>query len=55
MLDEFTSATAYHRKYAIRVLKNQRQVHPPRKGKTKTYKTLYGGEVVQALEQIWEI
>ena len=55
MLDEFTSATGYHRKYAIRVLKNQRQVQNHRKGKTKTYKTLYGGEVVQALEQIWEI
>lgn len=26
MLDEFTSATGYHRKHAIRVLKNQRQV-----------------------------
>jgi len=55
MLDEFTSATGYHRKYAIRVLKNQRQVQNHRKGKTKTYKTLDGGEVVQALEQIWEI
>ena len=30
MLDEFTSATGYHRKYAIRILKNQVQVqnHP---------------------------
>jgi len=26
MLDEFTSATGYHRKYAIRILKNQRPV-----------------------------
>ena len=26
MLDEFTSATGYHRKYAIRVLKNKVQV-----------------------------
>ena len=55
MLDEFTAATRYHRKYAIRVLKNQRQVQNHLKGKTKTYKTIYGGEVVQALEQIWEI
>jgi hypothetical protein len=55
MLDEFTSATGYHRKYAIRVLKNQVQVQNHLKGKTKTYKTVYRDEVVQALEQIWEI
>jgi len=55
MLDEFTSATGYHRKYAIRVLKNQRQVQNHLKEKTKTYKPIYGGEVVQVLEQIWEI
>jgi hypothetical protein len=55
ILDEFTSATGYHRKYAIRVLKNQVQVQNHLKGKTQTYKTIYRGEVVQALEQIWEI
>jgi hypothetical protein len=55
ILDEFTSATGYHRKYAIRVLKNQVRVQNHLKGKTKTYKTIYRGEVVQALEQIWEI
>ena len=55
ILDEFTSATGYHRKHAIRVLRNQRQVQKHLKGKNKTYKRLYGGEVVQALEQIWEI
>ena len=55
MLDEFTSATGYHRKHAIRVLKNQVQVQNHLKRKTKTYKTIYRGEVVQALEQIWEI
>jgi hypothetical protein len=55
MLDEFTFSTGYHRKYAIRVLKNQVQVQNHLKGKTKTYKTIYGGEMVQALEQIWEI
>jgi hypothetical protein len=53
MLDEFTSATGYHRKYAIRVLKNQVQKHHKRK--TKGYKAVYCGEVVRALEQIWEI
>ncbi len=55
ILDEFTLATGYHRKYAIRVLKNRVQVQNRPKGKTKTYKAIYRGEVVQALEQIWEI
>ena len=55
MLDEFTAATGYHRKHAIRVLKNQSQVQKHHNRKTKTYKTIYRGEVVQALEQIWEI
>lgn len=55
MLDEFTSATGYHRKHAIRVLKNQRQVQNRLQGKTKTFKTIYKGEVVSALEQIWEV
>jgi hypothetical protein len=55
MLDEFTSVTGYHRKHAIRVLKNKVQVQNHLKGKTKTYKTIYRGEVVRALEHIWEI
>ena len=55
ILDEFTSATGYHRKHAIRILKNQVQVQNHLKGKTKTYKTIYRGSMVQALEQIWEI
>ena len=55
MLDEFTYATGYHRKYAIRVLKNEVQVQNRLKGKPSTYKAIYRGEVVQALEQIWEI
>lgn len=55
ILDEFTSATGYHRKHAIRLLKNKVQVQNRRRGKTKTYPRLYCGEVVQALEQIWEI
>ena len=53
MLDEFTAATGYHRKYAIRVLKNQ--VQKRHNKKAKGYKTIYRGEVTQALEQIWEI
>jgi len=55
MLDEFTCATGYDRKYAIRALRNQVQVQNHLKGKTKTHKTIYRGEVVQVLEQIWEI
>ena len=52
MLDEFTSATGYHRKYAIRVLKNQVQVQNRLKRKNKTYQPIYQGEVVRVLEQI---
>jgi hypothetical protein len=55
ILDEFTNATGYHRKYAIRVLKNKVQVQNIFRRKTKTYKTIYRGEVVQALALIWEI
>lgn len=55
MLDEFTATTGYHRKHAIRAFKNQRQSQNHRKGKTKTYKAVYRGEVVRVLEQIWEI
>ena len=55
MLDEFTYATGYHRKYAIRVLNPQVQVQNHLKRKIKGYKTIYRGGVVQALEQIWEI
>jgi len=55
ILDEFTYATGYHRKYAIRVLNPQVQVQNHLKRKTKGYKTIYRGGVVQALEQIWEI
>jgi hypothetical protein len=55
ILDEFTSTTGYHRKHAIRVLKNRVEVQNRLKGKTKTYQRLYCGEVVEVLEQIWEI
>jgi len=55
MLDEFTCATGYHRKYAIRLLKNKDQSQNRLKRKTKTYEAIYRGEVVQVLEQIWEI
>jgi len=50
--NEFVAATGYHRKYAIRLLK-----HGPRpKGRKRTgRRKVYQGEVVQVLEQIWEI
>lgn len=52
LLDEFIAATGYHRKYAIRLLKHGPQPkgwHKP--GRSKVYQ----GEVVQVLEQLWEI
>lgn len=53
ILDEFTCATGYHRKHAIRVLK--KRVSKTRRRKQTGYPMIYQGEVVQALEQIWEI
>jgi hypothetical protein len=52
MLDEFVSATGYHRKYAIRILKHGR---PRQSGKKHGFHKIYQGEVVVALEQIWEV
>jgi len=52
ILDEFIATTGYHRKYAIRVLKHG----PKPKGLKKPgRRKIYQGEVVNALEQIWEI
>lgn len=52
ILDEFVAATGYHRKHALRLLK--RGTAP--KGYKKTgRRKIYEGEVVSALEQIWEI
>ena len=53
ILDEFTCATGYHRKHAIRVLKNR--VSKTRRRKRTGYPSIYQGKVVEALEQIWEI
>jgi hypothetical protein len=52
ILDEFTINTGYHRKYAIRILRHgyKRHLH-----KLKGRAAIYRGEVVEALEQIWEI
>ena len=52
ILDEFTATTGYHRKYAVRILKRG---YPHRHHKPKGRKAIYRGEVVRALEQIWEI
>src|SRR3990172_8784316 len=52
MLDEFTATTGYHRKYAVRLLKHG---YPRRKSKPKGRTAVYRGEVVDRLEQIWEI
>ena len=52
MLDEFVAVTSYHRKYATRILKHGR---PWRSGKKHGFPKVYQGEVVVALEQIWEV
>jgi hypothetical protein len=52
ILDEFVANTGYHRKYAIRVLNRGKQKeHLKKPGPRK----IYQGEVVTALEYIWEI
>ena len=52
ILNEFVSATGYHRKYAIRILKHEpKHTQLKKKGRRK----IYAGEVVEALIRIWEI
>jgi hypothetical protein len=52
ILDEFIAVTGYHRKHAIRLLNHG----PKPKGLKKPgRRKVYQGEVVQALEKIWEI
>ena len=55
MLDEFTFATGYHRKYAIRILKYKVQSQNQKRHNGKGRKAVYRGEMVTALKQIWEI
>lgn len=51
ILDEYTAATGYHRKYAIKLMKHGLK----RKGYRKVgRKKIYQGEVVDVLEKIWE-
>lgn len=52
MLDEFVAVTSYHRKYATRILKHGR---PRQSIKKHGFPKVYQGEVVVALEQIWEV
>lgn len=51
ILDQFVTATGYHRKYAIHLLKNGSPRRQPRsrKGQAK-----YGPAVVQALVKVWK-
>jgi hypothetical protein len=52
MLDELVATTSYHRKYATRLLKHG---FPRRSSKKHGLPKVYHGEVVVALEQIWEV
>lgn len=52
ILDEFVAATGYHRKHALRLLKNG---HPRGLQKRRGRRKVYQGEVVAALTRIWEI
>jgi hypothetical protein len=52
ILDELVAVTHYHRKYAIRLLGHGR---PRRSNKKHGLAKVYQGEVVVALEQIWEV
>lgn len=53
ILNEFVASTGYHRKYAIRLLKHGYRSKGMKKksGRSK----IYQGEVVSALERVWEI
>lgn len=52
ILDEFVAVTGYHRKYAIRVMNSEEhKKHRKKPGPRR----IYQGEVVTALEYIWEI
>lgn len=52
ILDEFVATTGYHRKYALRVLK---QSPKPKGLKKPDRRKVYQCEVVNVLEQVWEI
>lgn len=52
ILDELIATTGYHRKHAIRILKHGLK---PKGLKKPGRRKVYQGEVIQVLEQIWEI
>lgn len=52
ILDEFVAVTGYHRKYAIRVMNGK---DDKAKRKKPGPRRIYQGEVVTALEYIWEV
>ena len=52
ILDEFIATSGYHRKYAIRLLKHGSK---PKGLKKAGRRKKYNGEVVVALEKIWEV
>jgi len=55
ILDEFTASTGYHRKYAIRLLKNYSpDQHQEQKQKRKPRLRKYNAEVQAALVVVWE-
>ena len=51
ILDEFVATTGFHRKHAIRVLRQGYQRGKERRGRRRTY----GGAVISALIEIWRI
>jgi hypothetical protein len=51
ILDEFVATTGFHRKHAIRVLRQGYQRGKERRGRQRTY----GGAVISALVEIWRI
>jgi hypothetical protein len=52
ILDELMANAGYHRKYAIRALNHETK---PKGLKKPGRRKIYRGEVIQVLEQIWEI
>lgn len=51
LLDEFVALTGFHRKHAIRVLRQGYPLHPARRGRRRAY----SGSAVNALAQVWEV
>lgn len=54
ILDEFTAATGYHRKYAISLLNQERWQQTGQCSLTRTRPRIYDGEVQAALIVAWE-